>query len=73
MLKITTLFKWLLQWEQEAEGEGEKNKRESDAQTDKEEGVTKLISQVFFCAVVVVFVDIFCVISFLLAYFRNVH
>jgi len=71
MLKITTLFKWLLQWEQEAEGAGDKNKR--DAQTDKEEGVTELISHVFFCAVVVVFVDIFCVISFLLAYFRNVH
>lgn len=71
MLKIKTLFKWLLQWEQEAEGEGQKNNR--DAQTDKEEGVTKLISQVFFCVVAAVFVDIFCVISFLLAYFRNVH
>lgn len=71
MLKIKTLFKWLLQWEQGAEGEGQKNNR--DAQTDKEEGVTKLISQVFFCAIAAVFVDIFCVISFLLVYFRNVH
>ncbi len=33
MLKIKTLFKWLLHWEQGVEGEGEKNKR--DVQTDK--------------------------------------